>query len=146
MSLPRLDHIGIIVSDLDRAVAFFEALGLEAGAPSRMSGAWADRVIGIAGMEVEMVAISVPGSDTWLEVSRFVAPETSEVAEDLPSDALGIRHVTLQVEDVAGTLEHARALGYETVGTVEDYEDVYRLCYLRGPDGIIVEVAERLGD
>ena len=144
MDLPVIDHGGLIVADLDRAIAFFEALGLEAGDRRVLGGSWVDAVIGVAGVESEVVGLSLPGGGTWLELSRFRAPEAPGPAEELPSNALGLRHVTIQVADVGAALARVRALGYDTVGTVEDYEDVYRLCYLRGPDGIIVELAQRL--
>ncbi len=140
-----MDHVGIVVGDLAAAVAFFLALGLELEGEGAVGGEWVDRVIGLDGVRSEIAMLVTPDGHNKVELSRFESPPTPAGDGAAPPDVPGIRHITFQVDDLDATLERLRPHGGELVGTVETYADVYRLCYLRGPEGIIVELAERLG-
>lgn len=145
MPARRLDHVGIVVSDLDAAIAFFVALGLEASEPMAIEGAWADRIIGLAGVRSEIVMLSAADGRGQLELSRFHAPLDAEPAAADASNRLGLRHIAIAVDDLDAALAGVRALGYGLVGDVERYAEAYLLCYVRGPEGVLVEVAQELG-
>jgi catechol 2,3-dioxygenase-like lactoylglutathione lyase family enzyme len=142
----RMDHVGITVQDLEQAIAFFEALGFEMEGRSEVGGPWADRVNGLDGTRVDMAMMIPPGGSggaAKLELSRFISPEP--VGEQgRPVNSFGFTHVCYQVEDVHGVVAKARDAGYGLVRELVDYEDVYRLAYIRGPEGLIVEVAQAL--
>jgi catechol 2,3-dioxygenase-like lactoylglutathione lyase family enzyme len=144
MAIRHMDHVGIIVDDLDAAVAFFVALGMTADPVIRIEGEWAGRVNGIPGSRVELVGVHSPDRGVWLEVTRFVTPADDREPDGAPSNRRGIRHVAFIVDDVETAIVAVGELGYQTVNEVVDYQDAYRLCYIRGPDGIIVELAEEL--
>jgi catechol 2,3-dioxygenase-like lactoylglutathione lyase family enzyme len=145
MAVQRIGHIGIIVQDLAAAVAFFEALGLERQGEFEADGDWVGRVIGLEGVHSSVALLGTPGGGTEIELSQFHSPPAVPGAADGPSNALGIRHVLFAVDDLDATLDAIRPHGAELVGAVENYKDMYRLCYVRGPERIIVELAERLG-
>jgi catechol 2,3-dioxygenase-like lactoylglutathione lyase family enzyme len=144
MSVLRMDHVGVVVSDLEAAVAFFSALGLEEAGSGPVSGDWVDRIVGLEGVRAELVFLQTPDGHGRLELVRFDAPEWPAGDPGAPSNVPGLRHVSFAVEDLDAVLDRLRALGAELVGTVEQYEDRYRLCYVRGPEGIIVELAQPL--
>ncbi len=141
----RMDHVGIVVDDLATAVEFFVELGLEALGESTVEGSWVDRVVGLDGVRVEIVMLQTPDGHGRVELAKFLAPP-SEGGDGYPSaNTRGIRHVTFAVDDLEALLSRLRARGVELIGELERYEDLYLLCYVRGPEGIIVELAERIG-
>ena len=146
MTIQRMDHVGIIVEDLEAATAFFVELGLELqGEAVTVEGAWVDRVVGLEGVRSEVVMLATPDGHSRVELAKFHAPSGPGGDPAAPSNAPGIRHVTFAVDDLDAVLARLRARGAELVGEVENYKDIYRLCYVRGPEGIIVELAERIG-
>jgi catechol 2,3-dioxygenase-like lactoylglutathione lyase family enzyme len=144
VSVQRLDHVGVVVDDLEAAVEFFVGLGLELQGEGTIEGEWVDRIVGLDGVRSEIAMLATPEGGTRVELSRFLSPPAEAGAEE-PANALGIRHLAFQVEDIEGAIAGVRARGYELVGELESYRDVYRLCYVRGPEGIIVELAEPIG-
>jgi catechol 2,3-dioxygenase-like lactoylglutathione lyase family enzyme len=140
-----MDHVGIVVDDLDAATEFFVQLGLELRGGGPVEGDWVDRVVGLEGVRVEMAMLQTPDGHGRIELAKFHAP-TAEVGNGpAPANAPGIRHVTFAVEDLDAVIGRLRALGAELVGELERYRDSYRLCYVRGPEGMIVELAEEIG-
>jgi catechol 2,3-dioxygenase-like lactoylglutathione lyase family enzyme len=141
-----MDHVGIVVEDLTAAKAFFVELGLELQGEASVEGDWVDRVIGLEGVRSEIVMLQTPDGHARIELSKFHTPPPRGGGDlPAPANALGIRHVTFAVEDLDAVLAGLRGHGAELVGEVERYGDAYRLCYVRGPEGIIVELAERIG-
>jgi catechol 2,3-dioxygenase-like lactoylglutathione lyase family enzyme len=140
-----MDHVGIVVDDLAAATAFFVELGLELQGEGSVEGGWADRVVGLEGVRSDVVMLETPDGHGRLELSKFHAPLALGADRDAPANAPGIRHVTFEVDDVDAAVAAVRARGGELVGEVESYQDVYRVCYVRGPEGIIVELAQRIG-
>jgi catechol 2,3-dioxygenase-like lactoylglutathione lyase family enzyme len=145
MTVRRMDHVGVVVDDLPAAIAFFVELGLEPRGESPVEGEWVDRVLGLEGVRAELAMLQTPDGKARLELSTFHAPSYEGESAHAPSNAPGVRHLSFLVDDVDATLAGLRAHGAELVGHVEQYEDVYRLCYVRGPAGIIVELAEEIG-
>ena len=151
MTVERLDHTGIVVDDLADAVAFFVELGLELEGEAPVEGEWVDRVIGLDGVRAQVAMLNTPDGHGRIELSKFHTPSTDggsqlPPANELPlANAPGIRHVSFAVQDIDGVLARLQARGAELVGELGRYEDRYRLCYVRGPAGIIVELAERIG-
>jgi catechol 2,3-dioxygenase-like lactoylglutathione lyase family enzyme len=140
-----MDHVGIVVDDLAAATAFFVALGLKLQGEALVEGGWVDRVVGLEGVRAEIAMVETPDGHGRLELTKFHAPSARGGEENAPANTRGIRHLTFEVDDVDAVVANVRALGAELVGEVERYEDRYRLCYLRGPEGIIVELAEQIG-
>jgi catechol 2,3-dioxygenase-like lactoylglutathione lyase family enzyme len=145
MGIRRLDHIGIIVEDLPSATAFFAALGLQANSAASIGGEWADRVNGLSGSRADLVGMSFPDGHGWLELSRFLEPRDEQAGDAAASNRRGLRHVAFLVDDVDASVAAVRQLGYGLVREIVDYEGIYRVCYVRGPEGILVELAEELG-
>jgi catechol 2,3-dioxygenase-like lactoylglutathione lyase family enzyme len=145
MTIQRLEHVGIVVDDLADATAFFVELGLRLEDAAAVSGGWVDRVVGLAGVRAEIAMLETPDGQGRIELAKFHAPPGPAGDRHAPANAPGIRHVTFSVEDIDGVVDRLRARGAELVGELERYEDKYRLCYVRGPEGIIVELAERIG-
>ena len=145
MTIQRMDHVGIVVDDLAAATAFFVELGLELQGEWTAEGAWVDRVVGLEGVRADCAMLATPDGHGRVELSKFQAPSGPDGERHVPANAPGIRHVTFAVDDLDAALAGLQAHGAELVGEVERYGDIYRLCYVRGPDGIIVELAERLG-
>jgi catechol 2,3-dioxygenase-like lactoylglutathione lyase family enzyme len=145
MAILRMDHVGIVVEDLAAATEFFVALGLELQGEGRVEGAWVDRVVGVEGVRAEIAMMVTPDGHGRLELARFHAPPGPGGDRHAPANTPGIRHVTFAVDDIDAVLASLRARGAELVGDVERYEERYRLCYVRGPEGIIVELAEPIG-
>src|SRR4051794_4869255 len=141
----RFDHIGITVADLDTATAFFAGLGLEVEGRMFMEGEFVDTVIGIPDSRSEIVMLRPPGGGTGLELSSFVRPEHEPGSPSAMSTELGLRNVAFEVDDLQAALDRLAADGYGLVGGVGQYEDVWRLAYVRGPEGIIVALAQRIG-
>ena len=144
-SIKRFDHVGITVSDLDRATAFFVGLGLEEEGRGFVEGEFIDTVCGIPDSRCEIVMLRPPGGGTGLELARFVRPDHTPGSPDAMANELGLRNVCFEVDDVTAVVERLAADGYGLVGRVGDHEDTWRMAYVRGPDGIVVSVTERLG-
>ena len=145
MTIKRLDHVSVVVEDLAGAVAFFTALGMTIEGKMPVEGAWVDRVNGIEGIEVDIVMMRTPDGHGRLELTKFRNPKLVEIRPAIaPPNALGLRSVMFTVENVDESVARLRAYGGELMGEVAQYEDKYRLCYMRGPAGIIVALAEEL--
>jgi catechol 2,3-dioxygenase-like lactoylglutathione lyase family enzyme len=140
-----MDHVGVVVDDLVAATSFFVELGLELQGNGRVEGGWVDRVVGLEGVQAEIAMLETADGHGRLELTQFHAPSSRGDEKDAPPNTRGIRHVSFEVDDLDAAVASARARGGELVGEVERYEDIYRLCYVRGPEGIIVELAERIG-
>ena len=145
MALKRMDHVGIVVEDLGAAVEFFLAIGLEQEGEATVEGELVDRIIGLEGARSDIVMMRTPGDGTKLELTRFDSPPAVGGEPDAPSNTLGLRHVIFEVDDLRDTVARLEGLGGELVGAIVDYGTSYTLCYLRGPAGVIVELAEKLG-
>jgi len=145
MTIKRLDHIVVVVDDLAAAVAFFTTLGMAIEGEMPIEGAWVDRVNGIEGVQVDVVMMQTPDGHGKLELTRFRNPKLVAIEPAIaPPNALGLRSVMFTVENVDDTVASLLATGAELIGEVVQYEDLYRLCYMRGPAGIIVALAEEL--
>jgi catechol 2,3-dioxygenase-like lactoylglutathione lyase family enzyme len=145
MTVQRMDHVGIVVDDLAEAIAFFVELGLEPRGETPVEGDWVDHIVGLEGVRAQIAFLQTPDGHGRIELTRFLSPSTADGDRRAPANAPGIRHVTFAVEDIDATLTRLKARGAELVGELGRYEDRYRLCYVRGPAGIIVELAEQLG-
>jgi catechol 2,3-dioxygenase-like lactoylglutathione lyase family enzyme len=145
MGVRSLDHVGVVVDDLEAAVAFFVDLGLERGGAGTVEGDWVDKVVGLEGVRAEMVFVRTPDGNGQLEITKFHSPSDDDAAAPSAANRRGIRHVSFLVDDLDTALDGVRSKGLNTVGEVQDYEETFRLCYVRGPEGIIVELAERIG-
>jgi catechol 2,3-dioxygenase-like lactoylglutathione lyase family enzyme len=145
MTVQRLEHVGIVVDDLEDAVAFFTTLGLELQGEATVEGDWVDRVVGLEGVRSQIVMLQTPDGHGRVELAKFHSPQTDGGEGRAPANAPGIRHILFAVDDLDASLTRLRARGAELVGEVERYGDRYRLCYVRGPAGVIVELAEHLG-
>ena len=140
-----MDHVGVVVDDLAAAIEFFVALGLEEKGRQSVEGEWVDRIIGLEGASSELAFMQTPDGHSRLELVEFRSPPYAGERSPEPSNAPGIRHLTFAVDDLDAVLADIRDHGAELVGEVQNYEGVYKLCYVRGPAGIIIELAERLG-
>jgi catechol 2,3-dioxygenase-like lactoylglutathione lyase family enzyme len=145
MTVERMDHVGIVVDDLAAATEFFVELGLELQGEWAAEGRWLDRIVGLEGVEADNAMLQTPDGNGRLELVKFHSPVHQGDNRHEPANTPGIRHVTFAVEDLDAVLARLRARGAELVGQVERYEDIFRLCYVRGPEGIIIELAERIG-
>ena len=142
--IKHLDHIGITVADLDAATAFFEKLGLEVEGRMNVEGEFLDTVIGIPDSRTEIVMLKPPDDGTRLELSRFVQPDHVPGPAEPMANHLGLRNVAFEVEDLQAAVDELAADGYGLVGAVGEYEGAWKMAYVRGPEGIIVSLAERL--
>src|SRR3954471_1584387 len=142
MTIQRMDHVGIVVDDLVAATAFFVELGLELQGEGSVEGGWVDRVVGLEGVRAELAMMEPPDGHGRLELTKFHAPPGRGGDRHAPANTPGIRHVTFAVDDLDAVVARLEGLGAELVGEVERYEHIYRTCYLRGPEGIIIELAE----
>ncbi len=146
MTVRRMDNVGIVVDDLPVAIAFFRELGLELEGQSVVEGEWAGRVTGLGDQRVEIAMMRTPDGHSRLELSRFIAPPVVSDHRNAPVNALGYLRVMFAVDDVDETLARLRTHGAELVSSeVVQYEDSYRLCYIRGPDGLLIGLAQELG-
>jgi catechol 2,3-dioxygenase-like lactoylglutathione lyase family enzyme len=145
MTIQRMDHVGVVVDDLADAVAFFVELGLELQGEAPVEGDWVDRVVGLEGVRAQITVLQTPDGHGRLELTQFHTPSTHGGYQRVPANASGIRHIAFAVDDIDAVLARLRARGAELVGELGRYQDSYRLCYVRGPEGIIVELAERIG-
>lgn len=146
MTVRRMDHVGIVVDDLDAAITFFTELGLTAQPRMKVDGDWVDRVVGLAGVRVEIAMMATPDGHSRLELTKFLAPPVaSGEPHAAPANTLGLRRIMFAVDDIHDVVRRLRAQGGELIGEIAQYEEAYLLCYLRGPAGIIVALAEALG-
>jgi len=145
MTIERMDHVGINVDDLASAQEFFLALGLTLQGEATVEGAWVDRVVRLKGVRADIAMMETPDGHGRLELVQFHAPSSPDGDPHAPANSPGIRHLTFAVDDVDAAVASVRAHGGELVGEVENYKDIYRLCYVRGPEGIIIELAEKIG-
>lgn len=144
MAVKRMDNMGIVVDDLDATVDFFTVLGLELEGRATIEGEWAGRVTGLGDQHVEVAMMRMPDGHGRLELSRFIRPEVVADHRTAPVNALGYLRVMFAVDDLDATLEQLGTRA-EVVGDVVDYKGVYRLCYIRGPEGLLIGLAEELG-
>jgi catechol 2,3-dioxygenase-like lactoylglutathione lyase family enzyme len=145
MTLLRMDNVLIVVDDLKAAIAFFAELGLELERETTIEGQWVDRVVGLDGVRSDIAMMRTPDGHGRLELDKFHTPTAVRAEpEDAPVNTLGIRRIMFAVEDIDDVVARLRAHGAELVGEVVQYEDMYRLCYVRGPEGIIIALAEQL--
>jgi catechol 2,3-dioxygenase-like lactoylglutathione lyase family enzyme len=141
-----MDNVGIVVEDLDATIEFFRELGLELEGRAMVEGEWAGRVTGLGDQRVEIAMMRTPDGHSRLELSRFLAPRVVADHRNAPVNALGYLRVMFAVDDIDETLARLRKHGAELVsGEVVQYEDVYRLCYIRGPEGLLIGLAQELG-
>ncbi len=146
MTIQRMDNVLIVVEDLEAAKAFFVELGMELEGETTVEGAWADSVVGLDGVRADIAMLRTPDGHSRVELSRFHTPPAVRAEpEDAPSNALGIRRIMFTVDDVDDTVARLRTHGGELVGEIAQYGDSYRLCFLRGPEGVVVGLAEELG-
>lgn len=145
MAITRLDHVSVVVDDIAAAVTFFSALGMTREGEARVEGAWVDRINGLDAVRVDIIMMRTPDGHGRLELTKFHNPELVPIAPAIaPPNALGLRSIMFAVESVDEAVARLRAEGAELIGEVAQYEDKYRLCYMRGPAGIIVALAEEL--
>ena len=145
MTIKRLDHVSVVVDDLPAAIDFFTTLGLTHEGEMAIEGPWVDRINSIEGIQIDIVMMRTPDGHGQLELTKFRNPELVEIQPAIaPPNALGLRSVMFTVENVDDTVARLRAKGAELMGEVVQYEDKYKLCYMRGPAGIIVALAEEL--
>ena len=144
MALKRMDNVGIVVEDLGAAIDFFGELGLELEGRAAIEGEWAGRVTGLGDQHVEIAMTRTPDGNSRLELSRFIRPAVAADHRNAPVNALGYLRVMFAVDDVDDTLDRLRKRGAQLVGEVVQYGDAYRLCYIRGPEGLLIGLAQEL--
>jgi catechol 2,3-dioxygenase-like lactoylglutathione lyase family enzyme len=145
MTIQRMDHVGVVVDDLEAAKAFFVSLGMEVEGEAPAEGEWVDRVNGLDGVRVDIAMMRAPDGHGRLELTKFHTPAViGAEPKNALGNTLGLRSIMFAVDDIDATVAGLRARGAELVGEVAQYEDCYRLCYVRGPEGIIVALAEKL--
>ncbi len=145
MTIQRMDHVGIVVDDLAGATAFFVELGLELQGEGSVEGGWVDRIVGLEGIQAQITMLEAPDGHGRLELTEFHTPLGPVGDQHAPPNTPGLRHLAFAVDDVDAVLARLCAHGAELVGAVARYGDSYRLCYVRGPEGIIIELAEQIG-
>ncbi|MDM5337419.1 VOC family protein [Fictibacillus enclensis] len=143
MKNQRIDHVGVVVNDLEAAKAFFLDFGLEMLGEAEVEGEWAERIIGLTDVRETVVMFGMPDGETKLELVKFHTPSAEKGIQ--PSlNTLGITHIAFAVEDIEGVVAKMKKKGTETVGEIQQYKDSYKVCFVRGPEGIILELAEKL--
>jgi catechol 2,3-dioxygenase-like lactoylglutathione lyase family enzyme len=145
MAVQRMDHVGIVVDDLAAATEFFVELGLELQGEWSAEGRSVDRIVGLDGVRADNAMMQTPDGNGRIELVKFHSPSSQGGNRHEPANTPGIRHLTFAVEDIDAVVARLRACGAELVGELERYGDTYRLCYVRGPEGIILELAEKIG-
>jgi catechol 2,3-dioxygenase-like lactoylglutathione lyase family enzyme len=143
MTIERMEHVGIVVDDLAAATEFFAELGLVPQGEFSVEGRWVDRVVGLEGVRVDAAMMQTPDGNARLELVKFHSYQGDN--GHAPANTPGLRHIAFAVEDIDAVVAGLRARGAELVGELERYEDSYRLCYVRGPEGVIIELAEQIG-
>ena len=144
MAVKRMDNVGIVVESLDPAIEFFTELGLKLQGRATIEGEWAGRITGLPHQRVEIAMLVTPDGHSRLELSRFLSPPVVADQRNAPVNALGYLRVMFTVDDVDATLDRLRGHGAQLVGEVVQYEHIYRLCYIRGPEGLLIGLAEEL--
>ena len=144
MTIQRMDNVGIVVDDLKAATAFFVELGLELEGEATVEGRWVDRIVGLDGVRSDIAMLRTPDGHGRLELTKFHTPPATTAEPNAPVNTLGMGRIMFAVDDIEDVLAGLQAHGAELVGEVVQYEDKYRLCYVRGPEGIIVALAEQL--
>jgi len=145
MTLLRMDNVLLVVDDLEAAIAFFAELGLELEGETTVEGEWVDRIVGLDGVRSDIAMMRTPDGHGRLELDRFHTPPAVRAEPiDAPVNTLGIRRIMFTVDDIEDVLARLQTLGAELIGEVVRYEDSYRLCYVRGPEGIMLALAEEL--
>jgi catechol 2,3-dioxygenase-like lactoylglutathione lyase family enzyme len=145
MTIHRMDNVLIVVDDLEAVISFFIELGMELEGRGPVEGPWVDAVIGIEGSRQEIAMLRIPDADGKIELAKFHTPiAISAEPRDAPANTLGIRRIMFAVDDIDDVVERLRTHGAEVVGELAQYEDIYRLCYVRGPEGIVIGLAEQL--
>lgn len=139
-----MDHIGIVVNDLSAAKEFFLAMGFEIVGEQAMEGEWVGKVIGIKNVKSSIVILGIPNGGTYVELSQFHAPLDEKGIQPAFANTLGIRHICFEVDDLEAMIAKIKEKGAELVGEIQNYQNVYKLCYVRGPEGIILELAEKI--
>lgn len=145
MTIQRMEHVGIVVDDLAAAIEFFVDLGLEVQGQGSVDGEWVERIIALDDVRVEFAMLQTADGRSALELVKFHAPPSQKGDQRAPANTLGIRHIAFAVDDIDAVVAGLRARGSELVGELVQYQDMYWLCYVRGPEGIIVELAEKIG-
>ncbi len=145
MTLQRMDNVGIVVNDLAATIEFFVELGLELEGQSMIEGEWAGRVTGLRDQRVEIAMMRTPDGNSRIELSRFLTPPVVADHRNAPVNALGYLRIMFAVDDIDGVLGRLQQLGAELVGELVQYEDAYRLCYIRGPEGLLIGLAQEVG-
>jgi catechol 2,3-dioxygenase-like lactoylglutathione lyase family enzyme len=145
MTIRRMEHVGIVVDDLDAATAFFAELGFERQGQGSVEGDWVGRIVGLEDVRSDFAIMETPDGHGRLELIRFRSPPAIGDRQPAPANTRGIRHIAFVVDDIDDVVARLRVHGAELVGQIERYGDTLRLCYVRGPEGIIVELADRMG-
>ena len=145
MKIHRIDHVGINVNDLPAAKKFFLDLGFEVMGQQTMEGDWLGQIIGLQDVQTEIVMLRTPDGEANIELVKFYKPLDVNGVQPSFSNTLGIRHICLAVEDIETMVANLKKKGIELIGEIYNYENVYKLCYIRGPEGIILELAEKIG-
>jgi catechol 2,3-dioxygenase-like lactoylglutathione lyase family enzyme len=140
-----MDHVGIVVEDMAAAIGFFAEIGLEPAGETAVEGKWVDCIVGLEGMRVDAAMMRVPGGGGRIELIKFHSPPAADGDPGAPANTTGLRHLAFVVEDVEDTVARLGSHGGELVGEIVNYGNAFRLCYLRGPEGMIVELAEKVG-
>ena len=144
MKIQRIDHVGVVVNDLAAAKAFFLDLGLEVQWEGVVEGEWVERVIGLDDVKNMVVFLRVPGGEAAVELIEFTTPVDERGIQPSFANTLGIRHIAFVVDDIEAVVAGLKVNGTEIFGEIQNYEDTYKLCYIRGPEGIILELAEKI--
>jgi catechol 2,3-dioxygenase-like lactoylglutathione lyase family enzyme len=144
MGMLRFDHVGVVVDDLDAATAFFVGLGFEREGGTTVDGEVVDKINGLDGVRADVVMVRTPDRTGKLELVKYHSPADENGAQVLPPNRLGFRHIAIEVDDLNAIVDDLRDKGFDPVGEVADYGNVYRLVYVRGPEGLIVEFAQAL--
>ncbi len=145
MAIQRMDNVGVVVDDLEAVAGFFVELGLELEGEATVEGQWVDRIVGLDGVRNDIAILRTPDGHSRIELIKFHTPPATTAEPNAPVNTLGIRRIMFAVDDIEDVLARLQAQGAELVGEVVQYEDKYLLCYVRGPEGIIVALAEELG-
>ena len=144
MKIHRIDHVGIVVNDLPAAKAFFLDFGLEIQGEGIVEGAWVERIIGLQDVKVAFVMLRTPDGEANIELVKFHTPSDEKGMQRSLANTLGIRHIAFAVEDIEALVAKLKKKGTELIGEIVNYENTYKLCYVRGPEGIILELAEQI--
>ncbi|MCF1616695.1 VOC family protein [Tetragenococcus koreensis] len=145
MKVQRIDHVGVIVNDLSSVKAFFLELGLRELGETEVKGKWVEQIIDLNDVKETVVMLEVPDGEAMIELVKFHFPTDDKgIQQNLPN-TLGLRHIAFAVKDIEGIVAQLKKRGGELIGQVQNHEDIYKLCYIRGPEGIILELAEKIG-